>query len=153
MMTLYSDMIKREILRAGEALSIWEQMCADNTAVTKDMIPCDRYVRRYCTRYEGILCYKTTAGRWRIYKEVWARFLTEGFPDLEAMQPVMSLPTALRYLHNNGFPPSYKLRQFTKDLQSDFPEWIIGKGVGGIERTRITRGHLNKLIGIWYGNR
>ena len=152
-MTGHSKMLKREVIKAGEALSLWESLLKEGKVYNNECVPLDRYVRRYCERYEGILAYKISNSKWNIYKEVWIRFLTEGFPDLEIRQPVMSLPAGLRYLHNNGLPQSYKLRQFKNDLLKKFPQWIIAKGTDGIERERITRGHLDKIIGYWNGNR
>ena len=142
-------MKKREIIRAGKALSIWKQFMADNQCANKDVIPLDRYVRRYCERYEGILCYKSSTNTWLIYKDLWEQYIMWGFPDMEIRQPVMTLSAGLRYLHQNGIPTSYKLREFKKDLESKFPQWINRRAT----KARITRGHLNKFLGVWNGNR
>ena len=142
-------MKKRDVIQAGEALDIWKELLSENKCFNDDVAPRDRYVRRYCERYEGLLCYKSSTARWVIYRKKWIEYLTTGFPDFEIRQPVMSLAVGLRYLHANGIASSYKLREFKKDLKEHFPQWImINMG-----KESITRGHLNKFIGIWNGNR
>ena len=144
-------MLKRGVLKAGEALSLWRTLLDEGKVLNDEVSPVDRYVRRYCERYEGILCYKNTGERWILYKDVWIRFLTTGFPDLEIMQPVMNIPAGLRYLRVNGFSHNYKTREFRKDLHEHFPQWVIKSK--GVERDRISRSHLNKFMAVWNGNR
>lgn len=145
-------MKKREVLKNKDAISLFESLVADDSVdVCLDFLD-ERYLRRICERYEGILAYKTTTHRWRIYKDTWIDFLTNGLPDIELRQPIMTLPAGLRYLHLNGVPKSYKLREFRKDLKEKHPNWII-KSNTEINKDRISRSHLNKYIGFWNGNR
>lgn len=137
---------RKKVVTVKEALNLWIEF---NKEKGKEP-PVPRYLYRYCERYEGLLCYRNSENKWRIYPDVLLHYLEHGFPDLAIRQPVMELAVALRYLHKNGIPPTYKLRELKKDLA---PLGMIIKNKDPKIRDRVTRSNLNKFIGIWNGNR
>lgn len=133
----------RETISTKETLSLWE---VHNEKVNKPA-PVPRYLYRMLARYEGLVAYKDSEERWRVYKDTFEYYLETGFPDLAIMQPIMTLPVALRYLHKFGVDPNYKLRELKKDIPKN---WLI-KGTG-TQLPRVTRTHLNMFLRDWNGN-
>ena len=99
-------------------------------------------------KYDNYMGVKTQRS-WIIYKDKWIEGLTKGFINFETHLPVMSVKAALRYLHTNGIPQNYKLRQLRKDLTER--GYLLQKK--GNFPDRVTRSHLNKMIGEWNGVR
>lgn len=133
----------RETISPIEAFTLWEE----HYLRTGKPAPVIRYLYRQLVRYEGLVAYRDSENKWRIYKDTLLYYLEFGWPDLEIMQPVMTLAAGLRYLHKFGVSPNYKLRELKKDLPA---KWIK-KGTG-TQQPRISRSHLNKFLKDWNGN-
>ena len=139
-------MKKKDYISPNQALAIWKKFSEEG----KTELPVNqRYVYRYIERYEGLLAFKTSSNHWNIDRSLWEECLVIGFPDLETRYPIMTVTAGLRYLHNNGIPQNYKLRQLRKDLAEE--KWIIKATEKGFY-DRVTRTHLNYLIRNWNGN-
>lgn len=139
-------MKKREHLRAKEALALWEDMFEKGET---EAVPSERMMFRLLSKYENYICTKNTMNQWNVYKDRWVQALQEGFLNYETRLPVMKLSAGLRYLHKNGIPQNYKLSQLRSFLKDK--GWIISTGFKMPDR--VTRSHLNKLIGEWNGVR
>lgn len=133
----------RETISVQEALSLWEDYNLEHGKPA----PVPRYAYRLFARYEGLVAYKTSEEKWRVYKDLFLYYLETGFPDLAIMQPTMTLPVALRYLHKFGIDPNYKLRELKKDIPK---KWLI-KG-DEKQLPRVSRTHLNLFLKEWNGN-
>lgn len=132
----------KKTINAQEALEHWSK---HNEKIGKPP-PKQQYVSRYCHRYEGIMCYRDSDNRWRIYVDVFQEFLEHGFPDILTRQPIMTLAVGLRYIHKNGLK-NYTLRELRKDL--DERKMII-KHKTNRKADQVTRSNLNKLLREWF---
>ena len=116
------------------------------------MVPQDDNLRKWAKRYEGLMAFQNSDwnNKWYFDRDVFVEYITKGFPDVEALQPVMRLRAGIRYLQQFGADPSFKLKELRKILEAR--KWII-KSPNGPYGDRVSRTHLNRILGMWNGSR
>jgi hypothetical protein len=143
-------MTKRDRITTLEAMSLWEQLHKEGKTALSQKPDMDN-LRKLALKYEGLMSFRNVdqVRKWYHDKDIFLEYMTKGFPDVATLSPVMKVEVALRYLRQNGVGPSYKLRDLRKDLEAN--KWII-RGTNGARGDRVTRSHLNKILGWWNGN-
>ena len=138
---------RKKIITPMEAFALWERHNEEKETKAPEL----RYLYRYLKRYQGLVCYRSSDSKICVYEDVWMYYIENGFPDLAVRANVMELAVALRYLKDNlGINPKYTLRELRKDLKT---YGMIIKSKDGIERQRVRRSDIHRLMAIWNGNR
>ncbi len=136
-----------ERLTSREIMSLWTPLW-ENKEIAYTQEPIIQNLVKLAVKYEGLLSFKVSKGKWLYNKDLFIHYLKCGFPDVETLPPVMTLEAGLRYLHLSGMPRSFKLSRL-KEILAD-RKWLIKTGKH-ILQARVTRGHLNKLLEEWNG--